>query len=260
MLIHFEKYQGAGNDFILLDNREGQFSELNNSMIAKMCNRNYGIGSDGIICINASEVADFEMKFFNPDGSQSFCGNGARCSVVFAKKLEIPFHQSTFVAYDGIHKFIYDAKEVSIQMNDVNGITFLNDSSAFLDTGSPHYVVYSEDLSTENTVKLGKQIRYSDAYISEGVNVNLIQEVSENTLRISTYERGVENETLACGTGATAVALFAAHRNQLTEGTLNVIAKGGDLKVKFSRNDQVFTDIWLSGPVEFVYKGLYSLL
>jgi len=260
MLIQFEKYHGAGNDFILVDNRNGKYKSLGIDQIVRLCNRHYGIGSDGFIFINTSTDSDFEMDFFNPDGSKSFCGNGARCAVAFATLLGVDSSTQTFQAIDGKHAYAYNGTSVAIQMRDVNHMEILGTDSALIHTGSPHYMVLSDDLSTENTLTIGRAIRFSESYVAEGVNVNLIRVKSSHEIDISTYERGVEYETLACGTGATACALFQAYRNELQHGEIVVNAKGGKLAVRFVRNETGFEQIWLLGPASNVFNGEINLL
>jgi diaminopimelate epimerase len=255
MLVQFEKYQGAGNDFIMIDNRSGKYNTLGIEQITWMCSRHYGIGSDGLILLNESHDSDFEMVFYNPDGSQSFCGNGARCVVAFANALGVEATSHTFKAIDGIHEYVLEDTSIGIHMGDVNHIELIGIDSAFLNTGSPHYITLSDDLSTEYTLALGREIRYSAQYKKDGVNVNLVQVKSSHEIDIATYERGVEGETLACGTGATACALFIASRNELAQGTVVVNAKGGKLAVRFARNESGFEHIWLLGPASNVFNG-----
>jgi diaminopimelate epimerase len=260
MLVQFEKYQGAGNDFIMIDNRSGKYDTLGIDQIKWMCNRHYGIGSDGLILLNESPAADFEMDFYNPDGSKSFCGNGARCVVAFANALGVEATNQTFLAIDGIHEYTLEDSSIGIHMGNVHHIEFFGVDSALMNTGSPHYITLSDDLSTENTLAKGREIRYSAQYKQDGVNVNLVQVKTSHEIDIATYERGVEGETLACGTGATACALFLAFRNELTEGTVIVNAKGGKLAVRFVRNESGFEQIWLLGPASKVFNGEIVLL
>jgi len=255
MLFEFEKYQGAGNDFILIDNRSGDYNHLNIDQITWLCNRHYGIGSDGLILLNLSTFCDFEMDFYNPDGSKSFCGNGARCAVAFAHALGIESSTQTFHAIDGVHQYTFNQSTVAIQMRDVDNIELFETDSALIHTGSPHYIMFSDDLSTENTLFKGRGIRYSEPFKKEGVNVNLVRKRSKGEIDISTYERGVEYETLACGTGATASALFYAYKNDIHQGEININAKGGKLVVRFVRNNSGFENIWLIGPAEKVFSG-----
>ena len=260
MLVQFEKYQGAGNDFIMIDNRSGKYNSLGIDQIKWMCDRHYGIGSDGLILLNESPSADFEMDFYNPDGSKSFCGNGARCVVAFAKALGVHSLTRTFHAIDGIHEYTLEDSSIGIHMRDVNYIEFFGEDSALMNTGSPHYILLSDDLSTENTLNKGREIRYAAQYKQDGVNVNLVHVTSTHEIDISTYERGVEGETLACGTGATACALFLASRNELAQGTVVVNAKGGKLAVRFVRNASGFEQIWLLGPASKVFNGEINML
>lgn len=255
MLVAFQKYQGAGNDFIMLDNRNGSYSGLSLDQIVALCSRNFGVGSDGLIRLNLDDQGDFEMDFFNPDGSQSFCGNGARCSVLFAKHLGMSFNNHRFKAIDGYHEFAFVEDGIGIHMNDVNAITPLASDQAFLNTGSPHVVLLHDDLSTESTLNIGRSIRYADAFADQGVNVNLIRIEAQDQIAISTYERGVEQETLACGTGATACALYIAERQGVEQGLIKVRAKGGDLSIRFERHEGTFNNVWLIGPAMQVFTG-----
>lgn len=260
MKINFEKFQGTGNDFILIDNRNSQLSNIQTESIIVLCDRKYGVGSDGLILINHAPNKDFEMVFYNPDGSQSFCGNGARCAIAFAIRQDFKIDSYSFNAIDGEHEFRYNSNLPSLRMKDVNNLLQVQKNAAFLDTGSPHYVVFCDDLSTENVLRTGKNIRYSADYAKLGVNVNLIEKVDPSTIRIATYERGVENETLSCGTGATASVLFYAHTFGITNATINVLTKGGTLTVSFEKSENdLYHNIWLSGPASYVFSGSISL-
>lgn len=260
MQLAFYKFQGAGNDFVMVDNRKALFSNLTQTQIQCICARKYGVGSDGLILINNSLDCDFEMVFFNPDASQSFCGNGARCAVAFAKQLGIECKLKRFSAIDGIHEYTFEQDIIGIHMADVDHIEVKGKEEAFVHTGSPHYILFNDDLSSSNVLKLGQKIRYSETYIEEGVNVNLMRIVDNKRIEIATYERGVENETLACGTGATACALFFGFHQNLSEGPIAVQAKGGLLSVDFKRNEDRFNHVWLFGPATFVYQGTIELL
>lgn len=250
----FYKYQGTGNDFIVFDGRD--WTEIPDvAAIRKLCKRKFGIGSDGVIVLKNHSSADFEMVFYNPDGSQSFCGNGSRCVVSFAQYLGIVKESAHFVAIDGEHDaIIHQDGEVSILMNDVNEVV-KGDSFYFVDTGSPHHICYKDGVRDINVLEEGRAIRYSGPYEQKGTNVNFLEELSSNSIKIRTYERGVENETLSCGTGVTAGALSLAVKNNLTEGEIDVLAEGGELKVSFKRIGDTFTDIWLTGPAVQVFKG-----
>jgi diaminopimelate epimerase len=253
MQIEFSKYQGTGNDFILIDNRHGQCDNLSQSDIQFYCDRRFGIGADGLILIQLCSDAAFEMVYFNADGSQSFCGNGARCAVHFAGSLGIDTRSVQFKAIDGFHHAAQCGDEVKIHMQDVHEI--VKDGQDFvLNTGSPHYVNFNSDHSTETVVDFGKSIRYSEKYRSEGINVNLLS-VENDVIRVATYERGVEDETLSCGTGVTACALVYALESQTMNHRVKVRTKGGNLEVFWERTQHGFDQIYLVGPATFVFQG-----
>ena len=252
----FFKYEGTGNDFILIDDRQNRFPD-DKALIRKLCARKTGIGSDGLILIRKSEKAAFRMEFFNPDGSQSFCGNGGRAAVHFAHRIGITGKQCSFTAIDGIHRGeLTGENRVRISMKDVKDIK-INTSDLVLDTGSPHYVRFVDDLEKENIIKTGRAIRYSGKFAENGINVNLAEKIAEQTIKCRTYERGVEDETLSCGTGVTAVALAACIMYHLPS-PVTVKTPGGELKVTFEQNGQDFSNITLEGPVNQVYKGEIS--
>lgn len=253
MQIEFSKYQGTGNDFILIDNRQGQCDNLSQSDIQFYCDRRFGIGADGLILIQLSVDSAFEMVYFNADGSQSFCGNGARCAVHFAGSLGIDTRSVQFKAIDGFHHAAQCGDEVKIHMQDVHEIK--NDGQDFvLNTGSPHYVTMNSDHSAETVVALGKSIRYSEKYSQDGINVNLLS-VEHDGIRVATYERGVEDETLSCGTGVTACALVYAMKSETLSQRVKVRTKGGNLEVAWEKNAHGFQHIFLIGPATFVYQG-----
>lgn len=255
-MINFYKYQGAGNDFILIDNRQGNFNLNKVEFVVKWCDRRFGIGSDGMIFIEASLISDFKMDFYNPDGSQSFCGNGSRCAVAFARFLGIDKSKLTFEAIDGMHEAEWVGEQVKIGMNQFGGIRVFEDDE-FIDTGSPHYISYQNEGEERDIVEFGRSIRYSSLFEPGGTNVNLITTLSENKIAIQTYERGVEDETFACGTGATACGLSFAARSTQNKGIIDVQAKGGLLRIHFQKTDQfgIFQSIWLEGPANYVFKG-----
>ncbi len=257
-MIEFHKYQGTGNDFILIDNRQVVVRDNKQEFAKKWCNRRFGIGSDGIIFLGVSKQSDFEMDFYNPDGSQSFCGNGSRCVVQFAKDLGIIREKALFTAIDGDHQAIFNTDQggtrISIRMNDVNRIEVV-ENDLFIDTGSPHYISYRQENDTRDILSFGKKIRYSERFRTAGTNVNLVRETGDGAIEIETYERGVENETWSCGTGATACALSLAKIRNLEKGSIHVKVKGGQLLVHFNKSATGFSDIWLEGPAAFVYRG-----
>jgi diaminopimelate epimerase len=255
MFLEYDKFQGAGNDFIVIDNRDGAMAELSPKQIMRITDRKFGVGADGIILMNRSTGYDFHMEFYNPDGSKSFCGNGARCAVAFAQRKGFTMDYQRFTAIDGPHDYRID-EGISVLLRDVEKVIQLEDSRGLANTGSPHFIIQSNDLSTENVLKLGRQVRYSEAYALEGVNVNLAYVKEGNVVEIATYERGVESETLSCGTGATACALYFADKLGMENGFLNVQTKGGLLQIRFHKSDDGgFHNIWLSGPAEYVFSG-----
>ncbi len=255
MNLRFVKYQGTGNDFIMIDNRSGEWDNLSISTIRKLCDRRFGIGADGLIKINSVEGYDFEVDYYNSDGSKSFCGNGARCSVAFAHELGFTTDSVSFMAIDGAHEALKKNGLVHLKMNDVAEI---DDSQKefVLNTGSPHFIHFTENVRDFDILAYGKQIRYSDKYKQEGINVNAIHQLDTHSFEIRTYERGVEDETLSCGTGVTAAALALGRKNEITgDFEYKVKSQGGDLSVKFRTTGTGFTDIWLIGPAESVFKG-----
>jgi len=252
--MEFYKYQGTGNDFVMIDNRNNVFDKANLKQVQQLCDRRFGIGADGLILIENLDDLDFNMIYFNADGSQSFCGNGSRCAVAFAKYLGIIEKQAMFLSTDGEHEaWINNEGEVSLKMHDVESLEKGNDYY-FIDTGSPHYIVNVEDVKAVDVKEKGAAIRFNDRFKVEGTNVNFVK-YNNNTLDIRTYERGVEDETLSCGTGVTAAALSLADSQSLDAGVIHINASGGNLKVGFKRNGNGFKDIWLIGSATFVYKG-----
>lgn len=261
MKLQFSKYQGAGNDFILLDNLSGSFDNLTSFDIQFLCDRKFGIGADGLIKINAHSEYDFEVDYFNADASKSFCGNGGRCAVAFAKSLNIPQETNVFVGYDGLHNYSIDANEiVCISMNEVSEIIHHGDDFEVY-TGSPHYVKFVSNLAKYPVFEEGKKIRTSSPFDQAGINVNFVELTAKDFMYVRTYERGVEDETLACGTGVTACALVHAYKGDvLGAKSITIIAKGGELRVDFDQIEQaVFKNIFLSGPAAFVFSGQINI-
>ncbi|MCL6524910.1 MAG: diaminopimelate epimerase [Thermoflavifilum sp.] len=258
MQISFTKYEGAGNDFILIDNRDAHL-ELKTEQIRWLCDRHFGVGADGLILLLSAEGFDFSMQYFNADGREStMCGNGGRCIVDFAAQLNLWTQKCRFLAIDGPHEaYRMENGWIALRMKDVLQIERGYDT-AILNTGSPHLVKYTDHLDQLDVVAEGRKIRYSERFAREGINVNFI-EYGQDALLIRTYERGVENETLACGTGITAAALLAAG-HEAREYRIPVQARGGRLEVRFRKiNDQHFTDIWLCGPATRVFNGEIQL-
>ncbi len=260
MKIEFFKYQGTGNDFILLDNRESIYTGITPKQVNLLCNRRFGIGADGLMLLNNKEGFDFEMKYFNSDGKEgSMCGNGARCILKFASMLGIKKSSYNFTAVDGIHEAEIDLNgEIRLKMNDVDGVEDFSNHYV-LDTGSPHYVKTTADVMQVDVVAEGRAIRNSKEFAAEGINVNFVETLDEDRIYVRTYERGVEDETLSCGTGVTAAALISAH-NDNGFNRVEVKTTGGRLSVEFEKlSDNQFTNIWLCGPAEMVYKGEINL-
>lgn len=254
MQLHCYKYQGTGNDFVLLDNREKNIS-LTTEQIKWLCNRRFGIGADGLILLELEPGIDFKMVYFNSDGNESsMCGNGGRCITAFAKYLGIINSEAKFLAIDGIHEAKIDTDLVSLKMNDVRQVE-VGENYFYLNTGSPHYVKFVNNLEEFNVFKEGKKIRNNDRFIFEGTNVNFIEKI-DHELFVRTYERGVENETLSCGTGVTAAALVAALKGVSTDkNNCAIKTLGGHLNVKFDKVlENTFYNIWLQGPATFVFK------
>lgn len=252
----FYKYQGTGNDFIFIDNRNNSFPKNDSVLIEKLCNRRFGIGADGLLLLEDDVETDFRMVYFNADGYESsMCGNGGRCIVAFAKMMNLISVETTFMASDGIHKaIIEDHGIVSLQMKDVNEIQLENDF-IFLDTGSPHHVMLVDNLDDYDVKSNGAKIRYSERYGKVGSNVNFVTQLSENHFRLRTYERGVEDETLSCGTGATATAIAMHALGKTNANNIILDVEGGRLEVSFHKNSNGYSQVFLKGPATFVYKG-----
>ncbi|MEM8893567.1 MAG: diaminopimelate epimerase [Bacteroidota bacterium] len=251
MNIHFHKYQGTGNDFVMIDNRQlGQSFEKD--QITKLCDRRFGIGADGLILIQDHADLDFEMVYYNSDGSQSMCGNGSRCAVMFAKELGIIVNETTFQSTDGVHSAIVVGNEVALDMHDTTSVA-QRSSGLFLDTGSPHHLEFVDNVEAQDVVTVGRNIRNDKEYSPNGTNVNFIEVIDEHTIKVRTYERGVEDETLSCGTGVTAASIAATEKNIQSPVTVNTL--GGQLSVSFEATANAFTNVKLIGPAKYVYEG-----
>lgn len=254
----FYKYHGAGNDFILFDDRLESFPIDDSALISKLCDRHFGIGADGLMLLRNHTELDFKMVYFNSDGRpSSMCGNGGRCITRFAFDLGMDQSKFRFLAIDGLHEAEILSDGVRLQMCDVNEVKELPDEALLIDTGSPHYLKIVDDLNDDRFIEKAQAIRYSELFKELGVNVNFIQPTA-NGISIRTYERGVENETLACGTGVTAAAI-AMNYWGLAGNHLNVKALGGDLSVSFDKTESGYQNVWKTGPVEFVFKGEVQL-
>jgi diaminopimelate epimerase len=256
MALTFYKYQGTGNDFVILDNRNKQITTLTTEQIRNICDRRFGVGADGLMLLGEKAGYDFEMIYYNADGNESsMCGNGGRCLVAFAHEIGIHRSLYNFWAIDGEHKAEIESNHtVRLKMKDVTKVE-QHSSGIVLDTGSPHYIKLVPDAAVIDVYKVGREIRYSNEYKAEGINVNFVESLDNHTIFVRTYERGVENETLSCGTGVTAAALVSAH-NDNGFNRIEVKTPGGHLSVEFDKmDDDNFQNIWLCGPAALVFKG-----
>jgi diaminopimelate epimerase len=257
MAYPFYKYQGTGNDFVIIDNRQNIFPKNNTKLVAQMCDRKFGVGADGLLLLETHPTADFTMVYYNSDGRlSSMCGNGGRCIVHFARFLKIVENAATFVAVDGMHHATIQGGEVSLQMQDVLEIS-IKENSVFLNTGSPHHVKEVDGLAEYNVYTEGKRLR-TEIYGEAGANINFVEQTSPDTFLVRTYERGVENETLSCGTGVTAVAIAMHTLGNTSENSIHLQTPGGNLNVSFTRSENTYTDIYLTGPATQVFKGTWE--
>jgi len=258
MTLSFYKYQGTGNDFVLIDNRQQLFPKNDTKLVHDLCDRKFGIGADGLILLENDATYDFKMVYYNADGNESsMCGNGGRCIVAFANFLGVIQQETTFVAIDGTHYATIEGNIVNLQMQDVATIE-THATHVFLDTGSPHHVTFSDDLSQLDIKTEGAAIRYGAPYFEEGANVNFVKKLSDTEFRVRTYERGVEDETLSCGTGVTAVALAMHHLQETKANEVVLQVEGGSLEVSFDRDATTYTNIFLKGKATQVFKGEIS--
>ncbi|HEV8514373.1 MAG TPA: diaminopimelate epimerase [Cyclobacteriaceae bacterium] len=257
MQFPFYKYQATGNDFVIVDNREGKYSPTVDE-IKRICDRKFGIGADGLMLIEKHPSFDFNLIYYNADGSPSLCGNGSRAAVVTASALGIINGKAKFNAYDGAHEAqLLPNGNVRLKMNDVKEVKNSGDG-VFLNTGSPHFIKWTSEVRNYSVFEEGKKIRYSEAFKPAGTNVNFVEPLKDNTIFVRTYERGVENETLSCGTGVTAAALAAYSKNYISPVSVKTL--GGELSVEFKvSHDGSFTDIFLVGPAKMVFQGVLEL-
>jgi diaminopimelate epimerase len=255
MQIEFFKYQGAGNDFVMIDNRNQEFPKKDNKLVAKLCDRRFGVGGDGLILLENDNDYDFRMVYYNADGNEStMCGNGGRCIVAFANKLGVISLSTKFVAIDGEHDATIENGLVNLKMMNVDLVSE-NNNYYFLNTGSPHHVEFTKDVASIDVKKRGSEIRNGAPYFEEGTNVNFAENLGNNTIKVRTFERGVEDETLACGTGVTAVAISAYKEGILKGNTVKLNVEGGKLEVSFDETENGFENIYLKGPAVFVFRG-----
>jgi diaminopimelate epimerase len=259
MTVKFYKYQGTGNDFVMIDNRAYGLTKQREA-IEKLCNRRFGIGGDGLIYLQNKAGYDFEMVYFNSDGNESsMCGNGGRCLIQFARHLGVITTHCKFMAIDGEHEgqILIDGT-VSLKMKDVDAIENYN-SDYVLNTGSPHYVQFVNRVNNLKVVDEAQKIRYNERFAAEGINVNFVEKKSANELFVRTYERGVEGETLSCGTGVVASALAFASKNGTIMNEVNIETLGGKLQVNFEAVGKSYRNVYLIGPAESVFEGTVEL-
>lgn len=255
MKVQFYKYQGTGNDFIMIDNRNKTFPKNDLKQINKLCDRRFGIGADGLILLETSKKNDFTMVYYNADGNEgSMCGNGGRCIVAFAKQIGLVKKEAVFEAIDGLHYASIKNDIVSLQMIDVSAIDVTNTYS-FLNTGSPHHVQFCNKIAAIDVKEIGAKIRYGSPYFEEGTNVNFVEQIASNSFKVRTYERGVEDETFACGTGVTAVAIAAYNSNKTKDNSIIIEVLGGKLEVSFTKEDNFYKNVFLKGPAQLVFDG-----
>jgi diaminopimelate epimerase len=267
-MLSFTKMNGAGNDFVILDNRSGRI-RLNSDEIAFLCDRHRGVGGDGVLLLeNPTNGADFRMRYYNSDGSEAeMCGNGARCFARFANKVAGPFSELSFETPAGIIRAKLDAEQVTVNLSPPHGLALNRKlpmqgeelTVHMLNTGVPHVVVVVDDLEATPVFELGKTIRYHSEFRPKGTNVNFVKAIGPKEIAIRTYERGVEAETLACGTGVTAAALIFG-RLQSIDGPIRVKVQGGGwLEVAFATVGEDFRDVALKGPADFAFEGAIEL-
>lgn len=254
MNLTFYKYQGTGNDFVMIDNRDNGFPKSNTQLVARLCDRKFGIGADGLILLENDEKTDFKMVYYNSDGNTStMCGNGGRCLVAFAKYLGVITDEATFLAVDGLHHATVKGDVVSLQMQDVTEVQE-NRNFQFLDTGSPHHVQLVEDVHKVDVLAEGAKLRY-ELYGEKGSNINFVTAEDQDSFHVRTYERGVEDETLSCGTGVTAVALAMHKIGKVSGNKVAIKTQGGNLNVHFESGANGYCNIHLIGPAKQVFKG-----
>ncbi|OIQ28977.1 MAG: diaminopimelate epimerase [Bacteroidetes bacterium MedPE-SWsnd-G2] len=250
----FFKYQGTGNDFVMIDNRDKSV-QLTQAEINKLCDRRFGIGADGLILLEPHDTYSFKMVYFNSDGNEStMCGNGGRCLVAFARDLGVIENEASFEAIDGLHHAVINGHTVKLQMQDVDVVEQFENHS-FLDTGSPHHVELVNQIENFDVKEKGEAIRYGSPYFKAGSNVNFVEQIDSGYYAVRTYERGVEDETLSCGTGVTAVAIAMFDSKHTTSNSVRLKVMGGELKVSFDSNNGKYTNVWLEGPAVKVFQG-----
>ena len=256
--IHFVKYQATGNDFILIDNRKDNL-QLKRDIIKKITHRKLGIGADGVLLLQNHAIYDFEVLYYNPDGSKSFCANGTTCMVDFSHQLNIIGTHTKFLAYDGVHEALIQNNKIHLTLQDIKKETIKKiESDFFINTGSPHYVKFVENLHNYKVVEEGKIIRHSHIFGDVGTNVNFVEYINEKEILVRTFEKGVEDETLSCGTGIVASALIVSESKNL-ESPLTIKTKGGSVEVEFIKKKNEYADIYIKNTTNKIFEGVIFL-
>ena len=263
MQINFFKYEGTGNDFIIIDNRDLKFKKNNKELIKNICDRKIGIGADGLILLEDHEKLNFSMKYYNADGSESgFCGNGSRCITHLASQLNIIDKNAIFNAIDGVHESKITNGRIRVKMNDIlkSAVYKYNDkfNTTFIDTGSPHLIRLYENIDTIDIIREVNELKLIYSEYTNGLNINFCQ-ISDSKIKLRTYERGVEDETLSCGTAAVATAIFLKDSDLVSQSKIEILMKGGLLGVELIKEKNLYSGIWLSGEVNMVFKGVYNI-
>ena len=259
MIISFVKYQGTGNDFVVIDNRDSSFPIKDHTLIAQLCHRNYGIGADGFIAIESDTNSDFFMRYFNANGHEgSLCGNGSRCAIHYANSLGLTQKHVVFCAADGLHQAQFVGEEIALSLHDVSNWE-IRDNDLFIDTGSPHHIAFVDDVAAVNVATSGAAIAHGAPYHADGTNVNFVEVIAADGLYVRTFERGVEAETLSCGTGVAAAAIGGHLSKRINAEKINVQTKGGVLTVSFSATSDKYESVVLQGPAIPVFSGKWEI-
>ncbi len=261
MNIDFCKYQGTGNDFVMINSFKNDSFTIDSKDIATICHRRFGVGADGLILLERSAQYDFKMKYYNADGYEgSMCGNGGRCAFQYAKELGLIDSGAVFEAIDGKHEaYFVDKNLINLKMQDINKVK-KTPLGLFIDTGSPHVLIPTENIENKDAYNEGKKIRYDNYFAPHGTNVNFY-EVKNDAIHLKTYERGVENVTWACGTGSIAVAVGAFVEGLINySSSIRIVSKGGVLQVSFEHKNNTYNNVWLSGPAQKVFSGSIHLV
>lgn len=264
--LSFSKYSGAGNDFILIDNRDGKFPYYLKGLVSAMSARRISIGADGVVLLENSEKADFKMRIFNSDGSEAeMCGNAARCLIAFAKKLGIEKENYTFETKERILHARYVDKDIEIEMGEPKDIKENIKVSAkgkdwniyFINTGVPHSIIFVENINAVDVTGVGREIRFSEIFQPKGTNVDFVEIYDEDYIKIRTYERGVEDETLACGTGITAAGIIANKVKGIKKPVWVLARSNQILRVDFDYQSGEYKEVKIVGPADLIYDGVY---